>query len=200
VFADRAGVTGLGERCTCACHRGVDIRHFFPCCFIASPEGIPMSMDKKSRQDLYDELATALGCDEMDSHAGRLQRARQLAKHAPLSCPLDGAARITAERQRQKTEEGWTPTHDAEHTNGALALAAVCYALPEPWRASVAFPMPYSLWPWSPSWWKPTPDDRVRELEKAGALIAAEIDRLLLVEPSVRAGTDRTTSGAIGQP
>ena len=36
---------------------------------------------------------------------------------------------------------------------------------------------PY-LWPWRPSWWKPTPDDRVRELVKTGALIAAEIDRL----------------------
>jgi hypothetical protein len=27
--------------------------------------------------------------------------------------------------------------------------------------------------------WKPSPDDRFRELVKAGALIAAEIDRLL---------------------
>ena len=26
--------------------------------------------------------------------------------------------------------------------------------------------------------WKPTPDDRIKELAKAGALIAAEIDRL----------------------
>jgi hypothetical protein len=32
--------------------------------------------------------------------------------------------------------------------------------------------------PWGESWWKPTPEDRVRELVKAGALIAAEIDRL----------------------
>lgn len=34
-------------------------------------------------------------------------------------------------------------------------------------------------WPWDDEWWKPVPDDRVRELTKAGALIAAEIDRLL---------------------
>jgi hypothetical protein len=32
------------------------------------------------------------------------------------------------------------------------------------------------LWPWDESWWKP--GDRIRELAKAGALIAAEIDRL----------------------
>lgn len=34
------------------------------------------------------------------------------------------------------------------------------------------------MWPFSQEWWKPTPDDRIRELAKAGALIAAEIDRL----------------------
>lgn len=32
-------------------------------------------------------------------------------------------------------------------------------------------------WPWDPSWWKPSPDP-IRNLVKAGALIAAEIDRL----------------------
>lgn len=31
-------------------------------------------------------------------------------------------------------------------------------------------------WPWSAEWWKP--GDPIRNLEKAGALIAAEIDRL----------------------
>ena len=35
------------------------------------------------------------------------------------------------------------------------------------------------MWPWNGSYWKPTPDDRIKELTKAGALIAAEIDRLL---------------------
>lgn len=34
-------------------------------------------------------------------------------------------------------------------------------------------------WPWDEMLWKPTPDDRIRELAKAGALIATEIDRLL---------------------
>ena len=32
-------------------------------------------------------------------------------------------------------------------------------------------------------WWKPTPKNRVRELVKAGALIAAEIDRLQRDKP-----------------
>lgn len=32
-------------------------------------------------------------------------------------------------------------------------------------------------WPWDEEWWKPSLDP-IRNLEKAGALIAAEIDRL----------------------
>ncbi len=42
-----------------------------------------------------------------------------------------GIELITAERKRQIEKEGWTPEHDAEHTDGSLALAAVCYAAPE---------------------------------------------------------------------
>jgi hypothetical protein len=34
-----------------------------------------------------------------------------------------------------------------------------------------------SSWPWDYDWWKPS-DDPIRNLTKAGALIAAEIDRL----------------------
>jgi hypothetical protein len=37
-------------------------------------------------------------------------------------------------------------------------------------------------WPWDREWWKPTPNNRIRELAKAGALIAAEIDRLQRLE------------------
>jgi hypothetical protein len=54
-----------------------------------------------------------------------------------------------------------------------LAMAAACYATPPTHRDQ---PMPM-LWPWSGMDWRPSAD-RVRELAKAGALIAAEIDRL----------------------
>lgn len=36
-------------------------------------------------------------------------------------------------------------------------------------------------WPWDEEWWKPS-EDPVRNLVKAGALIAAEIDRLQRVD------------------
>lgn len=84
-----------------------------------------------------------------------------------------GVELIAAERERQIKEEGWTPEHDAQHTNGELAKAAVCYALPD--RLPEVIPL---VWPWREEWFKAVPDDRIRELSKAGALIAAEIDRL----------------------
>lgn len=35
-----------------------------------------------------------------------------------------------------------------------------------------------AIWPWDDKYWKPTPEDRIKELSKAGALIAAQIDYL----------------------
>lgn len=97
-----------------------------------------------------------------------------------------GVELIAAERDRQVVEEVRTAEHDARYSNGDLALAAVCYALPDGQRRSVPFTQHGGVsgwrpeyWPWSLSSWRPSPGDRVRELVKAGALIAAEIDRLL---------------------
>lgn len=87
-----------------------------------------------------------------------------------------GIELIAEERQRQIEKEGWTQEHDAEHTDFSLIQAAICYATPTERRKLVG-PIPF-LWPWMDHFWKPTPNDRVRELVKAGALIAAEIDRL----------------------
>jgi hypothetical protein len=88
----------------------------------------------------------------------------------------DGIALIAAERRRQIEDEGWTPEHDDEHDNHELSEAAACYALGVPAAVSPANGARVPLWPWDESWWKP--GDRVRDLVKAGALIAAEIDRL----------------------
>jgi hypothetical protein len=89
-----------------------------------------------------------------------------------------GVSEIVRERIYQVRVEGWTAEHDDAHVDGDLAIAAACYAMP-PGRRWRRDPGPPALWPWSPGWWKPTPSDRIRELAKAGALIAAEIDRLL---------------------
>ena len=99
---------------------------------------------------------------------------------------MNGAERIAAERKRQIEKEDWSAWHDdSENKDNKLALAAVCYALPRLLRHLVMDSQElliHILWPWDYKWWKPTPNNRIRELEKAGALIAAEIDRLLRLE------------------
>lgn len=82
---------------------------------------------------------------------------------------------IAAERQRQIEVEGWTPEHDDEHGNEELAHAAACYALGTREVGTNPDNLTY-IWPWHADWWKPS--DRRRQLVKAGALIAAEIERL----------------------
>ena len=90
-----------------------------------------------------------------------------------------GIERIAAERQRQFEEEGRTDWSDEDHVCEELATAAALYAMPR----HIRYDLPIrpsgvpAMWPWDASWWKP--GDRIRELEKAGALIAAEIDRLI---------------------
>lgn len=98
-----------------------------------------------------------------------------------------GAALIAAERQRQVSIEGWTPEHDAEHRAGELTSAALCYLSAalcvinpdDPRAAPTCYEPPVApYWPWEPEAFKATFDDPLRSLIKAGALIAAEIDRL----------------------
>ena len=91
---------------------------------------------------------------------------------------MNGAERIAAERQRQIDVEGWTPEHDEVWIKGQLARAAECYihlaALQiEGIGTSLA---PPRGWPWDSEWWKPSNDPQ-RNLEKGGALAAAQIDR-----------------------
>lgn len=111
----------------------------------------------------------------------------------PVFTGSPGVELIAAERQRQVEEEGWSIQHDDEHQEGEMALAAACYAAPlaisKEQRSAygVAFVDP---WPWDKKWDGRTErpinpnivglrlENRIRELVKAGALIAAEIDRL----------------------
>ncbi len=97
---------------------------------------------------------------------------------ASTTSALAGAQLIAAERERQMAEEGWTPEHDDDHRHYELAKAGATYALYAgvgPWLQEIA-PL---TWPWEREWFKPAGNrDRIRDLVKAGALIAAEIDRL----------------------
>ena len=112
---------------------------------------------------------------------------------------MNGIERIAKERQRQVSVEGWTPQHDDEHKDGEMAIAAACYAAPYSIKADICRIVPCSCreatcehwggviekrgwqdpWPWSGEWDKRGKHERIRQLEIAGALLAAEIDRLL---------------------
>lgn len=86
---------------------------------------------------------------------------------------------IAAERERQMTEEGYDDNTDQDLVNGELVAAAIVYATsPDDRQFAVAGSNVPHGWPWGHGVFKPSPDDRRRELVKAGALIAAEIDRL----------------------
>ena len=104
---------------------------------------------------------------------------------------MTGAQRITQERTRQRSAarhggEGFDTAHDDQHIGEQLATAAAVYALPERYRQPIMRYWRDELWPtgWEPKFDDVNPERRVRILEKAGALIAAEIDRLIRAYPS----------------
>lgn len=90
--------------------------------------------------------------------------------------PDVGVGEIAVERSAQI--DRWGRHHDDEHDNGELLLAAACY-LQDARRVDRVEPVDVGVpkaWPFEPESWHPS-HDPVRELVKAGALIAAEIDR-----------------------
>lgn len=93
-----------------------------------------------------------------------------------------GVELIAIERKRQIEELGYTYENDSLYADEELARAGATYATPEKaqivWDGSITSHIRSNLWPWEKKYWKPTPEDRIRELTKAGALIAAQIDYL----------------------
>lgn len=88
---------------------------------------------------------------------------------------VTGAAMIALERARQVFSEGYSAEHDDRHKRYQLVDAGICYA-----REATLAARPSSVpltWPWEDELWKPS--ERIDDLVKAGALFAAEIDRLL---------------------
>lgn len=131
-------------------------------------------------------------CEVSPNLAARIRRAAD--ELIALERPTDGCLRILVERRRQIEVEGRSPDADVAYENDELAKAAACYALPitdDRRRDVVIWGGAPEGWPFAKEAWKPATvvdagegeaavrsADRIRELEKAGALIAAEIDRL----------------------
>lgn len=119
-----------------------------------------------------------------------------------------GAALILGERTRQVRQEKWTPEHDDEHHKGELVAAAICYAadgaptygigcslIPgdKVYAMRSAGPKTYAFvdpWPWEDRWDKRgrnDPGGKLRKLAKAGALLAAEMDRVIRADEKAKA-------------
>ena len=122
------------------------------------------------------------GCPTQD--IARLKRdnyALRLRLEGIVVTEEDGAGMIRQERQRQMSEEGWTREHDDEHVQGELAKVAAILAVAHTnasVQPGVTDPDKSSLEdPWGLL--SKHRHDRVRTLTIAGALIAAEIDRVV---------------------
>jgi hypothetical protein len=126
----------------------------------------------------------AVSLDETLAAVDRMVAAAAARQGSTPADPGDGVARIGAERARQVEQEGFDAAHDDEHTSAELARAAASLAL-----ASFAFDPALNndraerlpeLSAWlMPAAWELGPRGPIRDLERAGALIAAEIDRRL---------------------
>lgn len=82
-----------------------------------------------------------------------------------------GVELIAEERQRQIEQEGYTAEHDSQHNANEFVLAAKAYI-------DCNFPKthPIDTWPWLSDGFKPK--DYISNLKRAGALIAAAIDKM----------------------
>jgi len=106
--------------------------------------------------------------------------------------------RILNERHRQIVDELWSAERDDTYTDESLAMVAACYAAPtgifrvkhgdpdaDPIEATMVPAWPES---WHKEWDKRGKHNRIHQLEIAGALIAAEIDRLTRLEQAGKEG------------
>ena len=94
-----------------------------------------------------------------------------------------GVGLIAKERERQILLEGYHLEQDLKYKNGELANAGAYYALTDELLEFIdnswGNDMHLHIWPFSLEFLKRTPEDRIKQLSKSGALIAAEIDRLI---------------------
>lgn len=89
-----------------------------------------------------------------------------------------------AELGRIRNVKGFSEEHDDGYTDGQLIDAAMCYF------DTLDDGATESHWPWAPEAFKPSEDDRKRELTKGIALALCELDRLIRAER--RAAIERT--------
>lgn len=109
---------------------------------------------------------------------------------------------VLTERIRQIQKHGYDCDHDDEHACDEIAALATYYAMPPAARFWSAESTGYgdtlgeAILPegWTAKPWDGEEASRIRELQKAGALILAELERLLRVEERVAQSTEAVES------
>lgn len=135
------------------------------------------------------ELTGGFSAGDAEYFAKKVLEAALAVRDPTQTVPRELAIqKIEAERRRQIEVEGWTLGHDDAHVYGEMMTAAVSYYMhamhvklgchPIVLRADGA---PLG-WPWDAAWWKPK--NVARDLERAGALVMAERERLLRRDPN----------------
>jgi len=82
-----------------------------------------------------------------------------------------GVELIAIERKRQIEELGFDYSNDKLYSDNQLSDAAICYAMQSKERDienEDGVSLNVAIWPWDRKYWKPTPEDRIKELSKAG--------------------------------
>ena len=127
---------------------------------------------------MHQQLLDMLGASDHQGAAARIGELAGLELLLTTGGAGRGVTAIAQERRRQIEGERFAPDADQQYVQGELAKAAACYVMRVALREdedpdATAVP---SLWPWARCWWKPK--DRRSNLVRAGALIAAELDRM----------------------
>ena len=142
------------------------------CGGLITPEFSPMTIDAelewswKAANDLINELADTsyklcdevplYGCEEhcecrrlveiADRFTTTIRAEATLAATLAERERLGTAANdVLAERERQKSVEGWTAEHDDTYLDGALGQAASCYAMSNPQQNFLAHVLGYAV-------------------------------------------------------
>lgn len=166
----------LGSRAISAAHNGTALAR------LMTPDGAAFTWsfnhNERRARTITQAIRAALDGDPYAEEAAREIKRLRCAlgfdkdRFGSEAIAAEAAKAVFAERARQQSEEGWSTAHDDRHRMGELAQAAACYAAHPDLNPNVRA----VLWPWNGTWWKP--QDRRRDLVRAGALILAEIERL----------------------
>ena len=129
-------------------------------------------------QAMHQQLLDMLGAGDHQGAAARIGELVGLELLLHAGGAGKGVTAIAQERRGQIEREGYAPSEDDAYTAGELAQAACAYIT---WEWSEAHDRDRHLalhWPmgWDLAAFKPK--DRRSDLVRAGALLAAEIDRL----------------------